>query len=96
MDIKVFNLSALIWSKYGLPEIITKCGNLKFKAFQLLGTKEQRRLLGSRGRKTSNKIPGDSEKSGESNGVNGIVRFVADVPLNQYFRGNKLFQGKTS
>ena len=50
--------------------------------------------MGSCGRKTSNKIPGDSEKSGESNGVNGIVRFVADVPLNQYFRGNKLFQGK--
>ena len=44
--------------------------------------------MGSHGQKTSNKIPGDSEKSGESNGVNVVNRmmqFVADVLLNQDF-----------
>ena len=41
--------------------------------------------MGSRGQKTSNRIPGDSEKSGKSNGVNGMVRFVVDVLLNQDF-----------
>ena len=41
MDIKGFNLSALIWSKYGLPEIITKCGNLKFKLSNYWGQKNR-------------------------------------------------------
>ena len=50
--------------------------------------------MGSCGRKTSNKIPGDSEKSGKSNGVSGMVRFVADVPLNQDFREIGLFKEK--
>ena len=50
--------------------------------------------MGSHGRKTSNKIPGDSEKSGESNGVNGIMWFVVDVPLNQDFREIGFFKEK--